>query len=175
MRDSSTPFWLSIQGLAVGSCLCVLTGCAAYQSLLGYPTQPRLREFALYNPRFKAENMQAFAQPNTPFAGFYYRSVPSATSLTHDYSYLKFREDGSFFTAFMRVPPEQFDLTAPVDDLGYIALFGDTARYELKSATNHTGVTGKFLFYGDSLWMVEQPIRRKDKPNRLVYRKHLNN
>ena len=156
----------------MGACLSVLTGCAFYHGLLGYPTQPRQREFALYNPRFQAEHAPVLAQRTRPFAGFYYRSVPGTALGSPSYSYLKFREDGSFFTAFMPIPPEQFRLTAPVDDLGYLALSGDSAHYELKSAINHTGVTGTFRFYGDSLWMVVQPTRRKDKPNRLVYRRY---
>jgi hypothetical protein len=100
-------------------------------SLLGYPSQPRPREFALYNPRFQAENTQALAKPNMPFTGFYYRLVPSTKPARQGYDYLKFREDGSFFTAFMQVPLEQFRLTTPVNDLGYIALSSDSAHYEL--------------------------------------------
>jgi hypothetical protein len=175
MFDFRPFWWLSSGGLAVGTGLAMLAGCAFYQGLLGYPTQPRLREFTLYNSRFKTEHAQALAQHNLPFTGFYYRSVPGTAHGSPQYSYLKFREDGSFFTAFMSVPPEQFQLTAPVDDLGYLALSGDSARYELKSAINHIGVTGMFRFYGDSLWMIEQPTRRKDKPNRLVYRRHASN
>jgi hypothetical protein len=172
MRGFLKSGGFSGQRVAVGTCLGVLTGCAAYPSLLGYPTQPRLQEFALYNPRFKAENVRVLAQRNLPFTGFYYRAAPGTIPASQGYSYLKFREDGSFFTAFMPVPPEQFRLTEPVDDLRYIALSGDSARYELKSAMNHTGFRGRFLFYGDSLWMVEEPTQSKAKPNRLVYRRY---
>ncbi|MFD2717123.1 hypothetical protein ACFST9_00250 [Hymenobacter monticola] len=129
----------------------------------------------MYNPRFQAEHASVLTQPNLPFAGFYYRPVPGTALGSPSYSYLKFREDGSFFTAFMPVAPEQFRLTAPVDNLGYLALCGDSARFELKSAIDHAGLAGTFRFYGDSLWMVEQPTRRKDKPNRLVYRRHATN
>ena len=151
----------------------MLTSCTFYQGLLGYPNQPRSSEFTLYNPRFTTDNAQLFTKPTMPFAGFYYRTVPGTSPSQQRYDYLKFREDGSFFTAFMPAPPEQFHLTTPVDDLGYIALAGDSARYELKSAINHAGFTGQFLFYGDSLCMVEQPTRRKARPNRLVYRRYL--
>ena len=175
MQDFQPFRWLSTRVLALGACLSVLTGCAFYQGLLGYPTQPRLREFTLYNPRFQAEHASVLMQRNLPFAGFYYRPVPGTALGSPSYSYLKFREDGSFFTAFMPVAPEQFRLTSPVDNLGYLVLSGDSARYELKSAIDHAGVTGTFRFYGDSLWMVEQPTRRKVKPNRLVYRRHATN
>jgi hypothetical protein len=148
-------------------CLTALAGCSTYFGLLGYPTPPRPRDFATYNPHFQQQYAQVLAHSNLSFAGCYYRVVPSG-----GYRYLKFRTDGSFFTAFLGMPPQQFTLLNPVDDLGYFSLVGDSAQYELKTAINHTGFTGTFHFYRDSLLMREQPLQRKDKPTRLVYRRY---
>lgn len=175
MTDSFATRMLIIRGLLVGASLWGLTSCAFYQSLLGYPRQPRSTDFRLYDAQFKVKNEQLLAKRNLPFTGFYYRPVVGTAQESLGYSYLKFRDDGSFFTAYMSVPPEHFALTRPVDDLGYIKLAGDSASYELQSAINHTGFTGKFIFYQDSLLMVESPTRRREKPNRLVYKRHLSN
>jgi hypothetical protein len=164
---------LLIRGLLVGASFWGLTSCTFYQSLLGYPRQPRSTDFRLYDAQFKVKNGPLLAKRNMPFTGFYYRPVVGTAPESLGFSYLKFRDDGSFFTAFMAVPPEQFALTGPIDDLGYIKLAGDSASYELQSAINHTGFTGKFIFYQDSLLMVESPTRRREKPNYLVYKRHL--
>ncbi|RZK40965.1 MAG: hypothetical protein EOO61_06205 [Hymenobacter sp.] len=168
-----TTWLLASRGFLIGTSLWLLTGCTFYQSLLGYPRRPQSKDFNSYDAQFKAKNEQLLAKSNLSFTGFYYRPVVGTSRESLGYRYLKFRDDGSFFTAFMGVPPEQFALTEPVDDLGYIRLAGDTASYELKSATNHTGFTGKFIFYRDSLLMVEHPTRRSEKPNYLVYKRYM--
>jgi hypothetical protein len=173
--DSFATRRLISRGLLVGASLWGLTSCTFYQSLLGYPRQPRSQDFRLYDAQFKAKNEQLLAKPNMPFTGFYYSPVVGPAQQSLGYRYLKFRDDGSFFTAFMAVPPEHFTLTKPIDDLGYINLAGDSASYELQSAINHTGFTGKFIFYRDSLLMIESPTRRRERPTYLVYKKHLSN
>ncbi len=165
MRTSRTTGLLLPRFWCVGLCLAALPGCSTYYSLLGYPSLPRPRDFDSYHPRFEQQNAQALAHSKLMLTGVYYRVVPG-----RGYSYLKFRADGSFFTAFIGQPPQQFDLMKPVDTLGYFTLTDDSARYELKTASNHTGFTGTFHFYPDSLLMRENPLRRKDKPNLLVYR-----
>lgn len=167
MRTSLLAGPLFPRVLWAGLCVAGFTGCHTYYRLLGYPTPPRPRDFAGYNPHFQAQYAPTLAHHNLSLTGFYYRLVPSG-----GYSYLKFRADGSFFTALMNVPPQRFTLTEPVDDLGYIIPLGDSARYELHTASNHAGFTGTFRFYSDSLLMRPQSVRRNDKPNRLIYRRY---
>ncbi|RZJ90397.1 MAG: hypothetical protein EOO60_08990, partial [Hymenobacter sp.] len=62
----------------------------------------------MYDAQFKVKNEPLLAKPNLPFTGFYYRPVVGTAQESLGYSYLKFRNDGSFFIAFMGVSPAQF-------------------------------------------------------------------
>ncbi len=129
--------------------LSLLSGCAFYTSLLGYPKSKNPADFTYYNPNFKAANSVKLSESKIKFSGFYFNH-DTTTFEYNDYEgkklihrkattfrYLKFFDDGRIVDISTINPPDSTIKKtlnrAPGFGTGYFKFEHDTIYIETKN------------------------------------------
>jgi hypothetical protein len=129
--------------------LYLLSGCAFYTSLLGYPKSKKPADFTYYDPNFKATNSVKLSGSKIKFSGFYFNH----DTVTFEYNaydgkqlvrkkattfrYLKFFDDGRIVDISTTNPPDSTIKKtlnrAPRFVTGYFRMQHDTIYIETKN------------------------------------------
>ena len=129
--------------------LYLLSSCAFYTSLLGYPKSKKPTDFTYYDPNFKAVNSVKVAGSKIKFSGFYfnhdtatfeynaYEGKQLVRKKATNFRYLKFFEDGRIVDISTINPPDSAIKKtlsrAPGFGTGYFKMEHDTIYIETKN------------------------------------------